>query len=177
MKQDSYIKKKNVIKKIREAFPKAFRGKTLEKKDLANIAFSDKNKLRVLEKIIYKDLSKVKREWIRRQLRNRENIIVIDVPLLYEKDNIEKYDKVIVITCSEKIRRIRVLKREGWDCNRYDLTNKNQLSDKRKKRLADIVIYSDRGKRYVYKSINRIFKKIPNMIKRSDDKIIYAFRK
>ena len=71
----------------------------------------------------------------------------------------------------------RVLKRAGWNEKRYLLTKKQQLEDKKKKALADIVIYSDRGKRYVYKIIFNILKKSNSKKNRSNDRVIYNFQK
>ena len=69
----------------------------------------------ILENIIYKFLKERRYSGLERQFRNKSKFVVFDVPLLFEKDNIKKYDKIIVMTCSEKIQMARVLKRNGWD--------------------------------------------------------------
>ena len=98
-----------------QKFPKAFKNNQLIKEKLAKIVFQDKNKLLMLENIIYKFLKDRRCKWIRKQFRNKSKFVVFDVPLLFEKNNIKKYDKIIVMTCSEKIQMARVLKRNGWD--------------------------------------------------------------
>ena len=170
-------KKPVVLKLIQEQFPLAFKGDRLLKEELANIVFEDKKKLLLLEKIIYKYLNKSRYSWIRRQFRNRKRLVVLDVPLLFEKDNKRKYDKTLVVTCSEKIQKIRVLKREGWNKRRLVLTKRQQLTDKKKKKLADIVVYSDRGKRYIYNTVNDILNKSIYFKKRSNNKVISNFKK
>ena len=42
----------------------------------------------------------------------------------------------------------RVLKRQGWNEERYEKTLKEQIPDYIKQSLADIIIKSDRGKRH-----------------------------
>ncbi|PPR25128.1 MAG: Dephospho-CoA kinase [Alphaproteobacteria bacterium MarineAlpha9_Bin4] len=170
-------KKPVVLKLIQEQFPLAFKGDRLLKEELASIVFEDKKKLLLLEKIIYKFLNKSRYSWIRRQFRNRKRLVVLDVPLLFEKDNKRKYDKTLVVTCSEKIQKIRVLKREGWNKRRLVLTKRQQLTDKKKKKLADIVVYSDRGKRYIYNTVNDILNKSIYFKKRSNNKVISNFKK
>ena len=170
-------KKPVVLKLIQEQFPLAFKGDRLLKEELASIVFEDKKKLLLLEKIIYKYLNKSRYSWIRRQFRNRKRLVVLDVPLLFEKDNKRKYDKTLVVTCSEKIQKIRVLKREGWNKRRLVLTKRQQLTDKKKKKLADIVVYSDRGKRYIYNTVNDILNKSIYFKKRSNNKVISNFKK
>ncbi|MBF96110.1 MAG: dephospho-CoA kinase [Pelagibacterales bacterium] len=170
-------KKPVVLKLIQEQFPLAFKGDRLLKEELASIVFEDKKKLLLLEKIIYKFLNKSRYSWIRRQFRNRKRLVVLDVPLLFEKDNKRKYDKTLVVTCSEKIQKIRVLKREGWNKRRLVLTKRQQLTDKKKKKLADIVVYSDRGKRYIYNTVIDILNKSIYFKKRSNNKVISNFKK
>ena len=169
-------KKRIVLNIIKKQFPAAFKDNTLLKETLAKIVFADEKKLFLLEKIIYKFLKIRSYLWIRRQFRNRKKLVVLDVPLLFEKDSIKKYDKTVVITCSEKIQKKRVLNRKGWDEKRLMLTKRQQLEDKKKKRLADTVIYSDRGKRYVYNIVYNLLNKSYNRI-RSGNKILLNFKK
>ena len=85
------------------------------KEKLAEIVFEDSGKLEVLEKIIYKYLKINRNLWIRKKFRDKKSVVVFDVPLLFEKDSVNKYDKIILVTCSEEIQKLRVLKRKGWD--------------------------------------------------------------
>lgn len=170
-------KKEKIIRKIKERFPSAFINNALNKEKLAKIVFEDKIKLKVLETIIYKYLKKKSYLWIRRKLREKKKIVVFDVPLLFEKNDISKYDKTVLVTCSEKIQKNRVLKRNGWNEERLILTRKQQLRDIKKKKLADEVINTDRGRRYVYNRITILMKKSIVAKKRTNNKIILSFKK
>ena len=170
-------KKEKIIRQIKERFPLAFINNALNKEKLAKIVFEDKIKLKVLETIIYKYLKKKSYLWIRRKLREKKKIVVFDVPLLFEKDDIFKYDKTVLVTCSEKIQKNRVLKRNGWNEERLILTRKQQLRDIKKKKLADEVINTDRGRRYVYNRITILMKKSIVAKKRTNNKIILSFKK
>ena len=57
------------------------------------------------------------------------------------------------------------------------LTRKQQLMDKKKKKLADIVINTDRGKRYVFNRITNILNKCYCIKERTNDRIILNFQK
>ena len=113
--------------------------------------------------------------WIRRKIRENKKVVVFDVPLLFEKDAADKYDKIILVTCSEDIQRKRVLNRKGWNEKRLILTKKQQLVDIKKKRLADIVINTDRGKRYVSNKITKLLKKSFIAKKKINNKILNNF--
>ncbi len=169
-------KKKRVINKIKAKFPEAFINNILLKEKLAEIVFEDSGKLEVLEKIIYKYLKINRNLWIRKKFRDKKSVVVFDVPLLFEKDSVNKYDKIILVTCSEEIQKLRVLKRKGWDEKRFELTKKQQLEDKKKRKLADIIINTDRGKRYVFNKITNILKKCSLAKTRPNNKIIYNFK-
>ena len=170
-------KKRIVIRKIKEEFPKAFTNNILIKEKLAEIVFKDTKRLKTLENIIYKYL-KIKRYlWIRKKFREKKKVVVFDVPLLFEKDNVKKYDKIILVICSEKIQKQRVLKRKSWNENRLKLTKKQQYEDKEKKKLAHIVINTDRGKRNVFNKITNILQECFNSESRANNKIIFNFKK
>ena len=170
-------KNHNVLNIIKKDFPTAFKDNVLIKEKLTKLVFEDNKKLLRLEKIIYKFLNIKRYSWIRRQFRNRKKIVVFDVPLLFEKESSKKYDKTVVVTCSEKVQKKRVLKRKGWDEKRLALTKQNQLEDKKKKRLADFVIYSDRGKRYVNNMVYNLLNKSYTAKIRSKNMIIFNFKK
>ena len=168
-------KRKKVLGIIMQNFPKVFKNNKLIKVKLAKIVFQDKNKLLILENIIYKFLKERRYKWIRKQFRNKSKFVVFDVPLLFEKDNIKKYDSIIAMICSEKIQMTRVLKRNGWDEKRFTQTKLLQMDDKKKIKLANNIIYSDRGKRIVYNKVYNILKKGSHLRKRPANKILMDF--
>ena len=174
--QISYLyNNKNILNQIKENFPKAFAKNVLSKKSLTEIVFKDKSKLLLLEKILYRKLTKVQAFWIRKNIREKKKIIVIDVPLLFEKDNLNKYDITIVVSCSKETQQRRVLKRKDWNINRLESTLKNQLDDKIKRELSDITINTDRGKRYSLKQVIKIIKHARQIIGRPKNTILKYF--
>ena len=97
------------------------------------------------------------------------------MPLLFEKDNIKKYDIVIVLSCNKALQRTRVLKRQGWNEERYEKTLKEQLPDCTKQTLADIIIKSDRGKRYLLQAIIKIIEEVKSKKNRKINAILKEF--
>ena len=97
------------------------------------------------------------------------------MPLLFEKDNIKKYDMIIVVSCNKAIQRRRVIKRQGWNEERYEKTLKEQTPDYIKKVLADIIIKSDRGKRYLHQEIIKIIREVKNKKYRKINEILREF--
>lgn len=168
-------KKNNIIKFIKLYFPTAFTNNKIDKKTLANIVFKEERKLKLLENLIHESLKKDQQKWIRKKIREKSKLIVFDVPLLYEKDNIGKYDYIIVVSCNKEIQRIRVLKRKDWNIIRLNYTLKKQLDDDIKKNMADIIIKTDRGKKHTLIKVLNTIKLLSNAEPRKINKILSYF--
>ena len=171
----SFYGKKDTLVEIKKNFPSTVKNNKVDKSALANIVFNDKKKLKLLEEMLYKKLQTEQSFWLRRKIREKKNLLVFDVPLLFEKDNIKKYDFVLVLSCNKNIQKNRVLKRKDWNEDRYEKTLKEQIPDHTKQKLADIIIKSDRGKRYLYQAIIKTIKKVKNKKNRKIYEILKEF--
>ncbi len=171
----AFYNKKDTIIEIKKKFPSTISHNRVDKNALANIVFSDKSKLKLLEGLLYKKLKAEQSFWLRKKIREKKKLLVFDVPLLFEKDNIKKYDLVVVLSCKKALQKIRVLKRHGWNEDRYKKTLKEQIPDNIKQTLADIIIKTDRGKRYLYEEIIKIIKNVKNKKKRNIHEILKEF--
>ena len=171
----TFYNKKDTITEIKKKFPSIIFNSKVDKNALANIVFNDKKKLKLLEGLLHKKLKEKQSFWIRKKIREKKKILVFDVPLLFEKDNLKKYDTIIVISCNEALQKRRVLKRQGWSEDRYEKTLKEQIPDYTKQKLADIIIKSDRGKRYLYEEIIKVIKEFKNKKNRKMYEILKEF--
>ena len=171
----TFYNKKDTIIEIKKKFPGSILNDKVDKNALANIVFSDKSKLKLLEGMLYKKLRAEQSFWLRKKIGEKKKLLVFDVPLLFEKDNIKKYDLVVVLSCNKALQRRRVLKRHGWNEDRYKKTLKEQIPDYIKQTLADIIIKSDRGKRYLYEEIIKIIKNVKNKKNRNIHEILKEF--
>ena len=167
--------KKDTIIEVKKNFPDTVYNNKVDKNALANTVFNDKSKLMFLEGLLYKKLQVEQSFWLRKKIREKKKILVFDVPLLFEKDNIKKYDMIAVLSCNKELQRRRVLKRKNWNEDRYENTLKEQIPDFTKQKLADITIKSDRGKRYLYQEIIEIIKEVKNKKNRKIYEILKEF--
>ena len=165
----------NIIKDIKMYFPSAFFNNKLSKKTLADIVFREEKKLKLLESLIHEKLKNKQKNWKRKKIREKSKIVIFDVPLLYEKDNIKKYDYVIVVSCSKEIQKMRVLKRKNWNLIRLNYTLKKQLDNDLKKNMADIIIKTDRGKNHTLNNVLNIIKFLLKSKPRNINKVLSYF--
>ena len=164
-----------VQQEISRLFPNSLVDKKVDRKKLAKVVFNDKEKLALLENIIYTRLKQIQSKWIRNKISARKKIVVFDTPLLFEKDKLEKYDIKVLLTCSEAIQKNRVLKRSNWSLNRFNLTKELQMETKEKKLLADEIVSTDRGKRKTFQDIQNILNKTENHVHRNAKDILRNF--
>ena len=171
----TFYNRNDTIIELKKTFPSTIYNNKVDKNALANIVFNDKKKLSFLEELLYKKLQAKQSFWLRKKIREKKNLLVFDVPLLFEKDNIKKYDIVLVLSCNKAIQRRRVLKRQGWNEERYEKTLKEQIPDYVKQSLADVIIKSDRGKRHLNQEIIKIIKEVKNKKNRKTNEILKEF--
>lgn len=153
----------DAISRIIGAFPEvAADGGKINKAKLANIVFSDKVARGRLEDIIYPKLFAIQDEFIKMNSESHD-ILVFEVPLLYEKNIESLYDFVIVTTSPKYVKANRA---ESKGISREMLANilKNQLSDKIKVLKADQVIDTNKSAEDVEEEVMRLIRKFERNI-------------
>ena len=110
--------------------------------DIANIVFADRTKLQKLENYIH-PLVKIERDNFIKQERNKKSkFVVIEVPLLFEKNLDLEFDKVILIHVSEDIQEKRALSRKNMNKEKYLAIKANQIPDNEKIKRSDFIIHN-----------------------------------
>ncbi len=110
--------------------------------DIANIVFADRTKLEKLENYIH-PLVKIERDNFIKQERNKKSkFVVIEVPLLFEKNLDLEFDKVILIHVSEDIQEKRALSRKNMNKEKYLAIKANQIPDNEKIKRSDFIIHN-----------------------------------
>jgi dephospho-CoA kinase len=103
---------------------------------LGELAFADSEVLGFLERLLHPLVGDETERWRREQEASDARIAVVETPLLFERDSASRYDRTVLISASEDVRRAR-------DPVRFDRRSPYQLPDAEKRALADEVFVND----------------------------------
>ena len=162
MVKDLYAKDKHVINEIRKLNPSLILNKKIRFDELSNKAFKEPSFLLKLEKIIHPRLHHIRSKIIKENQINRNinrNIIVFEVPLLFEKKLQNNFDLVILLKCQNYLQVKRVLKRKNMNREKFENINKKFISERKKVILSDYVINSGIGRNHTMSKIKELIKK------------------
>ena len=131
----------SAVAKVEAAFP-GVRGENgaIDRARLGLRVFGKPAELRRLEKILHPMVRAVERHWLARRRGQRAKLVVLDIPLLFETDRIDRVDGVIVVSAPARLQRERVMRRKGMSAERLAAILNSQLADREKRRRADFVV-------------------------------------
>lgn len=130
------------ISAIREKFGNEFvEGDSPDRAAIADLVFNNPDQLQILNAIIH-PLVRQQYEMIKNSLNDRE-ILLYDVPLLFETNMADRFDFTITVSADDEIRRNRSCSRSGWSENEFHRRNKAQLPQSEKEKLADYIIHNN----------------------------------
>ncbi len=137
----------------------------IDRKKLAAIVFSDRKKLKQLERIIHPVVrKKIQQEVKLEERRGEYKVIVIEVPLLFESGINRDVDFTVVVKSKLSQQIARAVKHIPMTTEEARRRIKNQMPLKDKIRLADIIIDNSENKQKTKKQVGRLWQKL--LIKR-----------
>ncbi len=118
----------------------------IDKKKLADIVFTDVDKLSSLNRIIHPLVLERAEELIRQyNSQNQVKAIVLDMPLLVEVGWEKRCDKLIFVECKWQLRVERAKKMGLFDENQLEIRENFQISLDNKAHLTDNIINNNSG--------------------------------
>lgn len=128
----------------------------LDRNKIADIVFSDNEKLKKLNDIVHHRVKDIFEKRI--EMSEKNDILVFDVPLPVENGVLGKCDEVWVIISNEKTRLGRLSKRSGWTHEHATKRLESQPTDAEYMEIADKIIYNNGDIEELRESVLRLYK-------------------
>jgi dephospho-CoA kinase len=159
---------KEILLQVQQNFSKAVVDGKIDRKILGEEVLEDKQKLQNLEKIIYPKLRKKENLFIKNSQVRQQKIVVLNIPLLFEKGGYKRCDKTVVVMASNLIQLQRFkdrFKSKNIDTQllykKFKNITNQQLDNWQRKKQADFLIYSGLNKGFTVKQVkDLLFTKI-----------------
>ena len=127
-----------LVAPIEARFPGTTSAGAVDRDALAAAVFGNPLELAALEAIVHPAVHHERTRFI--VAHGNAPALLFDIPLLFETNGAEAFDKVIVVSAPEGLQRERVLARPGMTAARFDSILARQLPDADKRTRADFVV-------------------------------------
>ena len=156
-----------VVDELAETFGEEIlvRKGVLSREKLAEIVFSDPDKNRKLMQIVTMKVREAGQKWIS-DYRKKEkyDIIILDIPLLFETGSEDLCDAVWFITADDEVRRRRVMERDGVTAEQVERRMRSQMPEKEKAERSDEIVDNSRGVEELHRTVDALLKKYDRTI-------------
>ncbi|MGV8840468.1 MAG: dephospho-CoA kinase [Bauldia sp.] len=130
---------------VEAAFPGVIADGSVDRSRLAARLSADPGAVATLESIVHPLVREAEDAFRAAAAAAGCEIAVVEIPLLFETDAARRFDRIVVTTAPEEVRRSRALARGRMTSEVYDLLAARQLPDEEKRRRADFVVDTGPG--------------------------------
>ena len=123
---------------IELAFPGTSGADGVDRKALGAAVFGDRERLALLESIIHPAVAERRKLFL--ALHQDADMILFDIPLLFEKGGQAGVDVVVVVSAPAAVQRERVLARPNMTAEKFEHILALQMNDAEKRARADHII-------------------------------------
>jgi len=145
---------------IAEAFPGSVKDGRVDRSALAARVVGDAAALARLEAIVHPLVGTMQRDFINRASANGADLVVLDIPLLFETGAQARMDAVVVVSAPEEVQRRRVMAREGMTEEKFALILARQMPDAEKRARADYVVDTGAGLDHAFDQVRKIVEEL-----------------
>jgi dephospho-CoA kinase len=143
-----------LVPRIEARFPGTTGPAGVDRQKLGSLVLGNPLELRALERIIHPAVYRARQIFLKRH--RARALVVLDIPLLFEKGGSHQVDVIIVVSAPLWIQAKRVLSRAGMTRPRLAQIRKLQMPDLLKRQRADFVIETGRHKHQTRASVRAV---------------------
>ena len=130
---------------IEAAFPGVTGPQGVDRAKLSHRVVGKPDELKRLEAIVHPLVAQSRGGFFEDARAKGADIVVLDIPLLFETGGEKAMDAVVVVSAPEDIQRKRVLERESMDEAKLDAILARQMADAEKRARAHFVVDTGQG--------------------------------
>lgn len=112
----------------------------IDRQKLGSIIFHQTERRQCLNEIVHPEVRKRMREKLEEAKRNKEQVVVLDIPLLFESKLTYMADKTILVYVDKETQLQRLMERNNLTANEAEARIHSQMPMSEKIKLADVVI-------------------------------------
>jgi len=155
---DLYAKGGKAVPIIKAVFPDAVKHDAVDRAVLGQYMRADPIDLQVLESFVHPMVSESREAFFKNY--KDADIVIMDVPLLFETSLDKAVHHVVVVTAPYKVQRQRVLARDGISEDLFESLLSRQMPDEEKRKRADFLIFTDKGLENARKQVQKILREL-----------------
>ncbi|ABC88838.1 dephospho-CoA kinase protein [Rhizobium etli CFN 42] len=125
---------------VNAAFPGTMKDGAVDRHELGRQLALDPEGFKRLEAIVHPLVRKREMEFLAKQQADGAEMVLLDIPLLFETGAWERVDVIVVVSTDSQIQRQRVLAREDMTEEKFDMILSRQTPDAEKRRRADYLV-------------------------------------
>lgn len=145
---------------LEEAFPGVVKGGAVDREELSKRVLGKPEELKKLESIVHPLVSQVQRDFLMKAMEEKQPMVLLDIPLLFETGGRERVDVIVVVSAPYEVQRARVLERPGMTPEKFDAIFAKQTPDAEKRAGADFVIETDKGLEPAFEQVKEVVEKL-----------------
>ena len=143
-KAKSFYANPKIAQEIAERFSlKLDKNKRINLKDLAAVAFSNKNNLQYLNNLIHPLVTADFEEWCMRQ---KSHYVLMESAIIYEANLSHLFDRIIIVAASEELVIKRIMERDAMKAEQIQQRKSMQWKQSEKISKADYIIENNAEK-------------------------------
>jgi dephospho-CoA kinase len=143
--RDLYDEGGGAVGPVGEAFPGVVKAGRIDREELRQRVLGDPEALKRLNAIVHPLVGRDRVDFFARAEAEGADMVVLDIPLLFETGGHERVDAVVVVSAPPEMQRERVLARPGMTPERLDAILAQQMPDAEKRARAHFVVDTGRG--------------------------------
>ncbi len=141
---------------VEAAFPGTLRGGEIDRARLSALVIHDAAALKRLEAIVHPLVRTARAEFIAAARVAGADLVVLDIPLLYETGCESEVDAVLLVTAPEEVQKARIAARPGMTEAKLAVIIAKQMPDAEKRRRADIILDTSSGHAAVARQVREL---------------------